>query len=375
MQRSLYLRPIGLFAGAAGGAGGGGEAAVDLSREIWGGLPLAGTRLGFLGLEAIERQRSGTPAMRRVVSLGDFFERDWGRDTLPAADLFEALRAPRPRLCGLALDRPRIMGILNVTPDSFSDGGRHGERAAAVAHGLAMAAAGADIIDVGGESTRPGSDPVPEAVEIARVIPVIEELRARSEVVISLDTRNAEVMRRAAAAGADMLNDVSALTHDPDAPAVAAESGLPIVLMHAQGDPKTMQDAPRYDNVLLDVFDYLERRVATCVAAGIPRARLVVDPGIGFGKTLHHNLELLSGLALLHGLGVPLMVGASRKRFIGALTGVEDAGQRVSGSVGAALAAVGQGAHLLRVHDVAATRDAITVWEAATCGAPPGVSG
>jgi dihydropteroate synthase len=281
------------------------------------------------------------------------------------------MMAPRSRLCGLSLDRPRIMGIVNVTPDSFSDGGRHAGTQAAIAHGLAMAAAGADIIDVGGESTRPGSEPVALAEELARVMPVIDGLRAASDVRISIDTRKAEVMRRAALAGADILNDVSALTYDPEAMAAAAESGLPVVLMHAQGDPKTMQDEPHYDDVLLDVFDYLERRVAACEAAGIPRMRLIVDPGIGFGKTLAHNLALLSGLALLHGLGTPVLLGVSRKRFIGSLSGVAEAERRVAGSLGGALAGVAQGAHIVRVHDVAATREALTVWEAALHGAAP----
>ena len=191
------------------------------------------------------------------------------------------------------------MGIVNVTPDSFSDGGLHADTQAAVAHGVRLVAEGADILDIGGESTRPGADLVPVDAELARVIPVIEGLRALTEVPISIDTRKAEVMRRAAAAGADILNDVSALTHDPDALAVAAETGLPVILMHAQGDPKTMNDDPQYSDVALDVFDFLEARIAACEAAGIPKAKLVADPGIGFGKHLHHNVAVLASLAPL----------------------------------------------------------------------------
>lgn len=360
MQRTIYLRPTGLFMPRGNGAS---------DQQIWGGLPLAGTRLAFSAVEIIERGGSG--ASRRVVGLGDVFDRDWGRGTLAAADLVEHMRGTRPRLAGLSLERPRIMGILNVTPDSFSDGGHHASVEAAIAHGLRLAGDGADILDIGGESTRPGSDPVSLADELARVLPVIEGLAGKTDARISIDTRKAEVMARAAAAGADIINDVSALTYDPDAPAAAIESSLPVILMHARGDPKTMQQAPSYGDVLLDVFDFLEHRIAALEAAGLPRQRLLVDPGIGFGKTVAHNLELMSGLSLLHGLGVPLLVGASRKGFIGALTGVAVAADRVAGSIGAALAAVAQGAHIVRVHDVRATREALTVWEAATGGAAP----
>ncbi len=199
-------------------------------------------------------------------------------------------------------------------------------------------------------------------------MPVLEGLAGRTRALISVDTRKAEVMRRAVEAGADIINDISALTHDPDAMEVAAETGLPVVLMHTFGDPKTMQVDPRYDDAPLDIFDYLEERVRRAEAAGIDRSRLIIDYGIGFGKTLEHNLALLSHTSLFHSLGVPVLVGASRKRFIGALTGMEVASERVAGSVGAALAAVGQGAQIIRVHDVAATRQALTVWEAATSG-------
>lgn len=359
MTRDLYARPVGL--------------STTLRRdEEWSppGLSLAGGWLEFMGLETIERAGPGR-RRTRVFDLGEYCEREWGRHTAAAAELFEALRQPRLRIAGLVLDRPRIMGIVNITPDSFSDGGRWASPDAAIDHALRLADEGADILDLGAESTRPGSDPVPVEEELSRLMPVLEALAGRTRALISVDTRNAEVMRRAADAGADILNDISALTHDPEAMEVAAESGLPVILMHALGDPKTMQVDPRYDDVALDVFDYLESRVRSAEAAGIDRSRLIVDPGIGFGKTLDHNLELMAQTALLHALGLPVLIGASRKRFIGTLTGVEQAPERVSGSIGAALAAVSQGAQIIRVHDVAATRQALTVWEASLTGSRP----
>jgi dihydropteroate synthase len=209
--------------------------------------------------------------------------------------------------------------------------------------------------------------------ELRRVMPVLEGLRARTDARISIDTRKAEVMRRAAAAGADILNDVSALSHDPEALAVAAESGLPVMLMHAQGDPKTMNDNPQYSDVVLDVFDYLERRIAVCAAAGIPKAKIVADPGIGFGKHLPHNVAVLNAMSLYHGLGVPVLLGASRKKLIGQLCNVDDPKKRVPGSIAAALTGVGQGVQIVRVHDVAATRQAVCVWQAAMAGSEKAV--
>ncbi len=357
--REIYLRPLGLFPAALHTA----------AKEVWGGLPLAGGWLDFTALEVIER--NGARVDRFIAGLGEFFERDWGRRTLNASDMFEALRAPRHRLAGLALDRPVIMGIVNVTPDSFSDGGLHFDATAAVAHGLQLAADGADILDIGGESTRPGAVAVSEIEEIRRIVPVIAGLRAKTDVRISIDTRKAAVMREAVSAGADLINDVSALMHDPWSLETAADLGVPVILMHAQGDPRTMQENPTYDDVALDVFDFLEARVEAAVRAGIPRDHLVVDPGLGFGKTLPHNLSLMSGLSLFHGLGVPVLVGASRKRFIGTLTGVDAAGDRMHGSIGAALSAASQGVQIIRVHDVAATKAALAVFQACNDGAGP----
>ena len=267
--------------------------------------------------------------------------------------------------------RPLVMGIVNVTPDSFSDGGLNADAKRAIAHGIGLAAEGADILDVGGESTRPGSEGVPEAEELRRVIPVIEALAARG-LFVSVDTRKASVMQKALAAGARMVNDVSALTHDPEAIAALADASCPVVLMHAQGDPKTMQLSPQYDDVALDVFDWLEARIEACVAGGIARERLIADPGIGFGKSFRHNLDLLRQFALFHGLGVPLLMGLSRKGFIGALTGEKIAGERVHGSLGGAIWSALNGAHILRVHDVKATVAALAV---ANASAEPDASG
>lgn len=279
----------------------------------------------------------------------------------------DRLAAPRPVLPGLPTDRPLVMGIVNVTPDSFSDGGEAFSRAAAVARARAMIAAGADILDIGGESTRPGADDVPEAEEIARTAPVIAELRAAGATTpISIDTRKAAVAAAALREGADIVNDVAALTHDPDLGPLVAEAGVALCLMHAQGTPRTMQQNPRYDDVLVEVHLWLADRLAAARAQGIDAARLIVDPGIGFGKTGAHNLTLLQGLALIHDLGAPVLLGASRKRFIGTLSGVEAAGARLAGSLAAALHAAGQGAHVLRVHDVGETVQALAVWRALT---------
>lgn len=366
MKRSIYLQPTGIFWSRAS------ERDIDdADIPAWRGLPLAGGPLSFAALDVLTRTTGGTK--RRTVVLGDAFSGDWGREALAASDLLKELSEPRPRLAGLSLDRPRIMGIVNVTPDSFSDGGQHDSTRAAVAHGLRLVEEGADILDIGGESTRPGSDAVSVDEELRRVIPVIEELRAKTEAVISIDTRKAEVMRRAAAAGADILNDVSALSHDPAALAVAAELALPVMLMHAQGDPKTMNDNPQYKDVVLDVFDYLESRIQACVAAGIPKSRIVVDPGIGFGKHLHHNVAVMASLSVYHGLGVPILLGASRKKMIGQLCNVPEAKDRVPGSLASAIAGVAAGVQIVRVHDVAETNQALSVWRASQAGTEKGL--
>lgn len=263
----------------------------------------------------------------------------------------------------LKLDRTRVMGIVNVTPDSFSDGGAHASAEAAVAHGLALAAQGADILDVGGESTRPGAAPVPLEEELRRVVPVIERLARETALPVSVDTRKPEVMRAAVQAGAGMVNDVGALRGD-GALETAAALGVPVVLMHMLGEPGSMQDDPRYDDVVAEVHRFLAERIFAAELAGIARKNIVVDPGFGFGKTTGHNVLLLAGLERFAELGVPLLAGLSRKRSIGELTGRAVPGERVAGSVAAHLLAAQRGAAIVRVHDVAATVDALKVWEA-----------
>ncbi|MEO0576333.1 MAG: dihydropteroate synthase [Pseudomonadota bacterium] len=255
-----------------------------------------------------------------------------------------------------------VMGVLNVTPDSFSDGGAFLSVDAACRHAEAMVEDGAAIVDIGGESTRPGATPVDESEELDRVIPVIEALASRVPVMISVDTSKAAVMRAAVAAGASMINDVWAL-RQPGAIEAAAAARVPVCLMHMQGEPGTMQRAPQYDNAVADVAEFLSGRIAACEAAGIERELLVVDPGFGFGKRLHDNVQLLTGLAQISALGVPVLAGLSRKSMLGELTGAST-GNRLIGSVILAAEAVRRGAHIVRVHDVAQTTEALTVLSA-----------
>ena len=263
----------------------------------------------------------------------------------------------------LRLDRARVMGIVNVTPDSFSDGGAHDTTEAAVAHGLKLVEEGADLLDVGGESTRPGAAPVSLDEELRRVLPVIEQLAARTRVPISIDTFKPDVMRAAVAAGAGMINDIFAL-RQPGALEAAAAAEVPVVLMHMQGEPGHMQADPQYDDVLGEVHGFLVQRLFAAEMAGIPRSRLLVDPGFGFGKTTAHNLQLLAGTGRVLELGVPLLAGLSRKRSLGELTGRDTPAERVAASVAAHLIAVQRGARIVRVHDVAATVDALAIWQA-----------
>jgi dihydropteroate synthase len=268
--------------------------------------------------------------------------------------------------CGgrlLKLDRARVVGIVNVTPDSFSDGGDHDSVDAAVAHGLQLAGEGADVLDIGGESTRPGADEVPLEEELRRVIPVVERLAKETSLPISIDTSKPEVMRAAVDAGAGMINDVHALRRE-GALDTAAGLGVPVVLMHMLGAPGSMQDAPDYDDVVADVHRFLAERIFAAEMAGIPKKNIVIDPGFGFGKTRDHNLALLAQLQRFTELGAPVLVGLSRKKSIGELTGRDDPRERIHGSVAAALIAAQRGAMLLRVHDVAATVDALKIWNA-----------
>jgi dihydropteroate synthase len=253
------------------------------------------------------------------------------------------------------------MAIVNATPDSFSDGGQFPDGVAAAEAGAAMAAAGAAIVDVGGESTRPGARSIWEGDEIDRVVPVIRQLAA-SGTAVSCDTRKADVMTAAVEAGARMINDVSALTYDARSAGVAASLNIPVVLMHHQGPPEVMQDDPRYDDVLVEVYLWLEERIEAAVDAGVRREHILIDPGFGFGKNVGHNLELMNGLALFHSFGCPLVIGASRKRTIGALSNEAPADRRIGGSIALAFKAIEQGAQIIRVHDVPETVQALRIW-------------
>jgi dihydropteroate synthase len=267
----------------------------------------------------------------------------------------------------LVLDRPRVVGIVNVTPDSFSDGGRHGTLEAAYAHAMKLAEEGADMLDIGGESTRPGADEVSVEEEIRRVVPLIERLAAGTTLPLSIDTSKPEVMRAAVGAGAGMINDVYALRRE-GALDTAAELRVPVCLMHMQGEPRTMQDAPDYDDVVGDVHRFLTDRLFSCELAGIERRKVLVDPGFGFGKNLEHNLALLRAMSRFAELGAGAYAGVSRKGMIGAMTGRQEPSARVHGSVAAALIAVQRGAVMVRVHDVAPTVDALAVWAAVKAG-------
>jgi dihydropteroate synthase len=333
---STYLRPI---------------AMNDPARPA-GALALAGGWCWFDRVEVLSRDAAPV-----IVGLGDLTAEDRQR-----------LSDPRPAFGGLDMDRPRVMGILNITPDSFSDGGLFLRPEAAVMQARRMAA-GADIIDIGGESTRPGAAEVAAAEEVQRTAPVIAALRQGGlSLPLSIDTRKALVAEAAFDAGATILNDVTALRFDPAMAGLAARADVPVILMHSVETPETMQDDPRYDDVLLDVYDALAARLAHARAAGLQPTQLAVDPGIGFGKTLAHNLALLARLSLFHNLGVPVLLGASRKRFIGTISAEADAAKRMPGSLAVALAGVAQGMQMIRVHDVAETRQAISLWQAATKG-------
>lgn len=341
------LEPIGLVSGPG---------AVDLC-ERGQALALAGGPLAFTHVRFGAEVLAVADLRRRAEQA-----RMGGDDAL--ARRIEALTSPRLALAGLAVSgrgaRIRIMGVCNVTPDSFSDGGDHADPGAAIAFARGMAEAGADIIDIGGESTRPGAAPVSQTEELDRVLPVVEAL-ADDGLTISIDTRHAGVMRAAIAAGATIVNDVGALT-EPSALDAVAQSNVWAILMHMRGTPETMQAHPVYDDVVEDVFDWLAGRVRACHKAGISHDRIAIDPGFGFGKTVEHNAALLAGLARFHGLGCPLAVGLSRKSFIGAWTDESDPKARMPGSLAAAISAAARGAQVVRVHDVAETRAALAVW-------------
>lgn len=346
----LYLLPRDLLTGDAAAA------AVDNGAARW----LAGGPIAFRAVDLIARSGGAVLAARAPIeTLGELEIPDWD-------SRLERLCAPRPLLGEPAdplLMGPLLMGIVNATPDSFFDGGHHAGTDAAIAHGARLAGDGAAILDVGGESTRPGAEPVSVDEEIRRTEPVVRALAASGHKV-SIDSRNAEVMAAALDAGAVWVNDVSALSHDRAAAGLVASRGCPVVLMHMRGEPRTMQAEPRYVCAPLDVYDELEARVAAAEEAGIARDRILVDPGYGFAKSVAHNLEVTSWLGVLHGLGCPVVYGASRKSSIGTLSKGEPASERLPGSLALALAAAVRGAQVLRVHDVAETAQALAVQRA-----------
>jgi dihydropteroate synthase len=349
----LYLRPL-WFA----------ESPVGLDGQT---ARMGSGLLWFQGYEVTAR--SGDIIQRDRVSVAGFD--DWcGYLAEPLAQragmLADNIHAIRPPMAlgerMIRFDVPQVMGILNVTPDSFSDGGKHvADPQAAADAGFAMTVAGAGIVDVGGESTRPRADKVWEGDEIARIVPVIERLAA-SGVPVSVDTRKAAVMEAALAAGAGLINDVSALQHDPRSMEVAAQAGCPVILMHSPSAGDDPHEGGVYTDVVTDVFDALEARIRACEIAGIGRERIIIDPGLGFGKSLAENLAILNRLSIYQALGVPMLLGVSRKRMIGALSNEAPAGERLGGSLALAMRGIDRGAQLLRVHDVAETVQAVQVW-------------
>ncbi|OIP84040.1 MAG: dihydropteroate synthase [Rhodobacterales bacterium CG2_30_65_12] len=333
---TLRHRPIPRLGAQSGGHGG--------------SLSLAGSKIAWFN--TVER-RSEDGAMK-VISPA-------GLDGAGRARLSGA----RPDLCGLSLDRPRVMGIVNVTPDSFSDGGDYARAEVALGRAREMVAEGVDIIDIGGESTRPGAEEVPVAEEIARSVPVIAAIRAAGIATpISIDTRKAAVAEAALDAGANIVNDVAAFSFDPELAALCASRDVPVVLMHAQGLPADMQNNPAYGDVVAEVLGFLEGRIAYAVGQGVARERIITDPGIGFGKTQEHNLALLANLSSFHDLGLPVLLGASRKRFIGAIGNAPDAKDRLGGSLAVALHGAAQGVQIVRVHDTSATIQALRLFAA-----------
>jgi dihydropteroate synthase len=341
----IYLEPVGLLYGTA--------ALEAVTARI--ALPLAGGPIAFAAVRLWEGEPGSAKHSSVQASAAEAIAEP------RVKELLERITSPRPPFAGLSLNTPRLMGVVNVTPDSFSDGGDYFEVGAAVAHAEKLAAEGAEILDIGGESTRPGANTISNEEELRRVLPVIAGA-AKLGVPLSIDTRKPEVMRQAAKAGASLINDVSGLSFASDSISTAAALRLPVIIMHAQGSPDTMQENPSYNDVVLEVYDFLEQRIESVMAAGLPRTLIAADPGIGFGKNFAHNLSLFESLSFFHGLGVPLVLGASRKGFIRRIAGEALPKDRVAGSLAATLAAVSQGVQIHRVHDVGATRQALSVW-------------
>ncbi|HTO83815.1 MAG TPA: dihydropteroate synthase [Methylomirabilota bacterium] len=360
----LYLAPVGI------------APQRELSTMIAAGaaLPLAGGPLAFAACEVAIRDQRIERLTASVADVTAWASRLGGTAADRLRLLLDQLSRPRVSAGGEPFLHPRVMGVINATPDSFSDGGDHLDPAAAIAHGHRLAESGADILDVGGESTRPGGEAVEPAIEIARVMPVLHGLASMRAgfpgLRLSIDSRHAAVMRAALTAGVDILNDVTALTGDADSLAVAAGCNADVILMHMQGQPGTMNRAPAYDDVALDVFDYLESRIDACIAAGIDRRRLIVDPGIGFGKRGPQNLAVLRSLPLYHGLGCPILLGVSRKELGSQSERGLPPKERLPVSLAAAMHALDRGVQMLRVHDIAETRRIIGLWQRLNDGGP-----
>ncbi len=351
MLSSLYLQPKGILFGKAG---------RDAQEKGY-ALPLAGQDTAFSLVEVIRRKND--KVTKRLYGTGEIVA---VTDSLIQEKIGQ-LCGIRPKSGNLAFSHPLIMGVLNVTPDSFSDGGQFDDVGLAIRQGQQLRRDGADIIDVGGESTRPGAAEVGVEIEKGRVIPVLEEL-VSAGIACSIDSRHGSVLESALGAGAEVINDVTALTQDSLAMKVAAQASVPVVLMHSrlapEGESGDMGKNPSYQDVSLDIYDYLEGRINCCVAAGIRKENIIVDPGIGFGKTLEDNLGLLKNIALFHGLGVPLLVGLSRKRFIGVVSGEDDPARRDPGSIALSLEMIRQGVQIVRVHNVADMKQALTCFMA-----------
>jgi dihydropteroate synthase len=346
-----YLLPRALMRGAAA------ERAFAAGMA----LPLAGGPIRFTAMELAQR-RVGEPGVRRPLPLGSVVARVFD-GSAGLSSLLDGLMMPRQGWAGFDLARPLIMGVVNVTPDSFSDGGDFATADAAIAQGIRIAEQGADIVDIGGESTRPGSLGISPAEELNRVLPVVKALAERG-IAVSIDTRHAAVMTAAVSAGARIINDVTALTGDPDSLAAAARSNAAIVLMHMLGEPRTMQADPHYDDTTLDLIDYFDMRLRVLAKAGVDPSRIAIDPGIGFGKKDPHNMLLLTELAAFQVFGCPVLLGVSRKSFVGRLSRKEPPKGRMAGSLAAGLAGFDQGVQIIRVHDVAETYQARAIWQA-----------
>lgn len=352
--RTLYMLPGAIL------SGGRAKRAVADRMAAW----LCGGPLAFCAVELVLRDAEHRVSRRFTLpQLRYWTVRQTHATSRRVVELLARATERRPGFAGVASCQPLIMGVINVTPDSFSDGGRYLEMERAVSRALELMEQGADIIDVGGESTRPGADAVSPEEESRRVLPVVKALAERG-IQVSIDSRHASVIGAAVEAGARIVNDITALAGDPASLKTAAAGGAQIVLMHMQGDPRTMQASPQYREVALDLYDFFAERIAACDGAGILRDRLCLDPGIGFGKTVEHNRDILANLTLFHGLGCPLLLGVSRKSFIARLSRGEEVDRRLPGSLAAAMMGLDQGVQVLRVHDVAETAQARAVWQA-----------